>query len=51
MIVTKFLGDGEIKKNKMAPKKEDLEEKVKKITSMGFSKDEAIRALKSCNYN
>ena len=51
MIVTKFLGDGEIKKNKTAPKKEDLQEKVKKITSMGFSNDEAIRALKSCNYN
>lgn len=51
MIVTKFLGDGEIKRNKHSPTKEQLEEKIKKITAMGFSKDDAIKALKSCNYN
>lgn len=51
MIVTKFLGDGEIKRNKTSPTREQLEEKIKKITSMGFSKDDALRALKSSNYN
>lgn len=53
MIVTKFLGDGEIKRNssKIGMSKEQLEEKIKKITSNGFSRDDALRALKSCNYN
>ena len=50
MIVTKFLSDGEITRNKV-PTKEQMEEKVKKITSMGFSKDDALRALKASNYN
>ena len=51
LIKTKFLGDGEIKRGKGMPKKEELEEKLKKLNDMGFATEEALQALKACNYN
>ena len=39
MIVTKFLSDGEIEKNKKSPTKEELETKLKKLYEMGFGKE------------
>lgn len=51
MIKTKFLSDGEIKRGKGMPKKEELEAKLKKLNEMGFSTEEALQALKMCNYN
>ena len=51
LIVTKFLSDGEVKKFKSSPSEEELNEKLKKLAEMGFGKEEALSALKSCNYN
>ena len=51
MIKTKFLGDGEIIRGKGMPKKEELEAKLKKMNQMGFATEEALQALKACNYN
>lgn len=50
-LSTSFLSDGEITKNKPPASKEQLEEKLKKLTDMGFSKADSAEALRECGYN
>ena len=50
-LSTSFLSDGEITKNKPPASKEQLEEKLKKLIDMGFSKADSAEALRECGYN
>lgn len=51
MIVTRFLSDGEVEKNKVPASKEEMEKKIKKLTDMGFSKADAYETLRECGFN
>ena len=51
MIKTKFLSDGEVEKNKAPLSKQEMEVKVKKLIDMGFSKGDAVQALKNSGFN